>query len=144
MKLIPLSEYVEKEYSKSVPPETAIDELAASMRRVINYTKFLRQPLTLGMFVATDENGIVYKYPEENQEYLNEISKVCFQGFSVVRSHIEVSKHTLFLKDPKGDWIGHKHDWENHWDIYGKTVEDFCESEYELTPSALKLIGEKE
>lgn len=116
------------------------NHIAIYYDKVFAYATFLKQPLTLEMFVATDENGIVYKYPEENQEYHNEISKVCFQGFSVVRSHIEASKHTLFLKDPKGDWIGHKHDWENHWDIYGKTVEDFCESEYELTPSALKQI----
>ncbi len=96
------------------------------------------------MFVPMDENGIVFKIPEENQEYYNEMSKVFFNGFSVVRSHIETSKHTLFLQDPKGDWVGHKHDWENHWDVYGKTIEGFCENEYELTPSALKQIGIKE
>ncbi|KAA0126429.1 hypothetical protein FY557_17415 [Chryseobacterium sp. SN22] len=154
MKLIPLSEYVEKEYSRSVPTETAIDELAASMRRVINYTKFLRQPLTLGMFVPVCGDGKPYDLNEveawKNHKHYSRLYKEELAFF-------EDAKERVLFEGFDLEWqskiiIGVKNDFEVSIAFDKKTglhgvkqnVEWLCSYGLPLTASALKLIGVKE
>jgi hypothetical protein len=61
MKLIPLSDFVEK-YTPPVISDNQSSDVAKllnNLKLISNYTKFLKQPLTLGMFVPVDKHGSV-------------------------------------------------------------------------------------
>lgn len=63
MKLISLTDFVINEWS--------IDLTIESRKRIYNYAKFLKQPLTLGMFVPCDEDGNILEEPNK-QDYIFE------------------------------------------------------------------------
>ena len=141
MNLIPLSEYVLQEETK------IIDHLDKEMsngndirailnfsKKVRNYTKFLRQPLTLGMFVPCfdDECHIVSNVVTDSNYFGIHIyekakEKVLFEGFETAGG-IAVAKSICMTFDFIEDLTTKKHSLK----------------ELPLTPSALKLIGEKE
>lgn len=112
------------------------------VQRTIYYCRFLRQPLTLGMFVPVDENGELLNPPIERLQYgggysmrENEVEayekakeKVLFEGFSIRKERnkkyvgttgyeIELPLNIMTIEDLANDW------------------------NVELTPSALKQIG---
>ena len=87
-----------------------------------NFSNFLKQPLTLGMFVPCDENGNVLEEPlllpsYELDKYRKAKEKVIFDGFDIihndkVRITIECNHFQLDFNKPL-----------NHFENY-KTIED--------------------
>ena len=87
MKLISMTDFVLEQYESTKNP-TIFEET------VHNYANFLKQPLTLGMFVPCDDDGNVLEIPtKENSnntidhysklmDYNDAKSKVLFNGFS--------------------------------------------------------------
>lgn len=141
MNLTPLSEFVLMQTQKKLDLYDWLPNLHvrdAILVSIENYTKFLKQPLTLGMFVPCDENGDELTDPEnidiDGVQYyaqLNEYEEaeqyVLFEGFQVKggRSVARAICQTL------------------------QTVEDLTNKKtplqpLTLTPSALKAIGIKE
>lgn len=119
---------------------------------VVSYAEFLKQPLTLGMFVPVDEEGKeLYLVPLKVFEgkfkdyktvletYVKAKEKILFEGFEV-----EVIGLGAFAIRKRG-WIIMKCSnsidaiWEN--DASFQTIEDLVNLDIELTPSALKQIG---
>ncbi|TQM18351.1 hypothetical protein [Chryseobacterium aquifrigidense] len=153
MKLIPLSDFVlaqeqilEEVYSNFEHPSECDKARLEFVVRVTNYTKFLKQPLTLGMFVSCDEVGNVLErpyfdgkseayYAHEKHSYEAAQEKVLFKGFeySGVWGGFYELKHSsgksLYLKN----------------DSTGTTEKQLLSQphEIELTPSALEAIGIK-
>ena len=82
--------------------------------KVLNYANFLKQPLTLGMFVPCDDDGNVLEF-KERHNCINEIefdqklldfqdakSKILFNGFSYInevlinnKNHCSINKYDL-------------------------------------------------
>lgn len=47
------------------------------LNRHISYAKFIKQPLTLGMFVPCDDDGNVLNYVKNETEILQDEQKIC-------------------------------------------------------------------
>jgi len=112
---------------------------------IVDYAKFLKQPLTLGMFVPCDENGSVLKEPKnwkaylldacrcekciektlECDEYKKAQEKVLFKGF-----YVEFNS----VMSPQGGYL-------DVGNLKNKTIETIVGAELELTESAIKQIG---
>ncbi|NML70009.1 hypothetical protein HHL23_09370 [Chryseobacterium sp. RP-3-3] len=120
MKLQPMTDFVLDQLS--------IKQSTSEFKEVVrNYATFLKQPLTLGMFVPCDEHNIPLPYFISN-EWFKAKEKVLFEGFrpcitNGVQSveHDKVCVHFALVK--------------------GKTIESIVNANIELTPSALKTIG---
>lgn len=111
--------------------------------KVFNYSDFLKQPLTLGMFVPTDENGNVFNEPNSTN----------WQNFTESGKYRDIkfqeAKEKVLFKDanvkPVEDYyivkIGKREVWIS-WTH--RTIEDVqhinraYEMDFELTESALK------
>lgn len=118
-------------------------EREKAFEKIINYAKFLRQPLTLGLFVPVDEEGNVIdnenRYPalqealnlKLDEDYAKARENVLFEGVKI--KHRE---NYFNLEDEDGTWIRVI---KNNTSL---KVEDLLKmSSVELTPSALKQIG---
>lgn len=125
-----------------------------NLQQIINYAKFLSQPLKLGMFVPCDEKGNMLDYtcPVEELGCTNECKiktkafkeakeRVLFEGFSIgYRSNIsivveiEIKNITTELRFSKEGIL--KPLGNNY-----KIVEDLQCRGIILTPNAIKQIG---
>lgn len=109
---------------------------------IFNYANFLKQPLTLGMFIPTDENGNILEEPkiscacckvctcseEYHKKYEQAQSKVLFKGF-------EYSKGTLEFVSNR---MGCIYPFPN---VKNYTIENLIKYDLELTESAIKQLG---
>lgn len=137
MKLIPLSDFVLEQEKAHFYGQT---EWSTICERIIKYTKFLKQPLTLGMFVPCDEKGNVLEepyfdginevyYTHAKHWYEEAKEKVLFEGFELIEGNLKkdglgfctLESFSLIDMEDMIRW---------HEDI-------------ELTPSALEAIGIK-
>lgn len=94
-KLIPLSDFILKTNSSLEKGNTVeMDNFLSNYDNIIRYTKFLKQPLALWMFVACNENNVPLEFieyeawtgsdEEYNQythKYFEAKSRVLFEGF---------------------------------------------------------------
>lgn len=136
---------------------------SSDVRKVINYAKFLQQPLTLGMFVACDEDGNVLEMPkcfgkgggwncacsdalmqlctDKTTQYRKAKEKVLFINANYRVTDGKVHKITIgdLRLFEKAESVANKWVLPNH---KLKTIEDLLQSEHEidLTESALKQI----
>ncbi len=165
MKLISMTEFVlqEKENVEFHMNDTVL-ETGRLMQKVFKYAEFLRQPLTLGMFVPCDEDGNILKEItepnksdywsdndtvfsaelyrnnlEEFKKYQKAKEKVLFEGFCY--------KFNIDANGKKWEYVKNEFPHVFSFDqLKSNTVESLLtrfKEEYmiELTPSALKQIG---
>lgn len=157
MKLISMTEFV-LQFDKPVGYfENESDFLYSQvdyMGKVLNYAKFLQQPLILGMFVPCDEKGNALeeptqeKYgwhsatsPEEESGWMYEEGEAKY--YEALEQWNKAKEKVLFegyfkefnaIRSPEGGYL--------HVEgLKGKTIETIIGSNLELTPSALKSIG---
>jgi hypothetical protein len=112
MKLISMTDYVlEQPFSKDLK----LNGLRCFYKKIENYANFLKQPLKLGMFVPTDENGNVWEEPKQehytdcneeqnakdwiyNLEKFNKAKEnVLFEGFEITTPSDKC--HIIFCKE---------------------------------------------
>lgn len=166
MKLISMTSFIE-EQEKFIPATehgSVKDWDRVYVQRTISYCRFLRQPLTLGMFVPVDEEGNVLELPkcfgkaggwncgcsealmqlctDKTNEYRKSKEKVLFEGFSLG----EYSNRTQYIRQLSKYIIINGIIYDDHQDCAPRPTQNTIESilEYmnpELTPSALKQIG---
>lgn len=139
MKLISMTDFCLEVLNEN-PPYNEVEMLT----KISNYANFLKQPLTLGMFVPVDENGKelslvplkVFEgkfkdYQTVLETYVKAKEKVLFEGVKI--KHRE---NYFILEDEDGTWIRVL---KNNTSL---KVEDLLKmSSVELTHSALKQIG---
>lgn len=102
---------------------------------ILNYAKFLKQPLTLGMFVPCDVDGNVLEEPENPKKspehmrkydsYVKAKERVLFEGF-----YLEYNA----VMSPQGGYL-------DVGNLKQKTVETIVGANLTLTQSAIKQIG---
>lgn len=144
MKLISITDFVLKECGKCGNEPR--------LSRIEKYAKFLKQPLTLGMFVPCGENGNVLEKPkgfsnidmnigEHSKliEYEEAKEKVLFERFEIIQGEGPACL-TKFLVYNSED-IGFKKEWKGDWEFEFNSIERLCELDLELTESAKKQIG---
>lgn len=122
-------------------------EQKVSHTQIIKYAKFLKQPLTLGMFVPCDEDGNVLEEPiddsdrgrceydllkkltfkEKSEKYQQAKERVLFEGCFINFKGEVIVKETDFqtLKYADSNWI----------------IEDLIQFDLTLTQSVIKNIG---
>ena len=151
MKLISMTDFVLENAKQPYVEGTKYIDL-------VNYAKFLKQPLKLEMFVPCDEDGNVLKEPsqEDKEWFLNQTNgdfserytylfnwflakeKVLFEGFC-----INGEDENIITLEFENTWIEFYKEHEVF--MYGNyaliDVEDLSNFELQLTESALKQIG---
>lgn len=108
------------------------------------YAQFLKQPLTLGMFVPCDEEG---NYLKEQPEWC--FANVGSEHFKKQKKYWEAKEKVLFKgfetdEDPYYTFrIKYKCFWAAFYGVEGKHIEYLLQmfTDVELTESAIKQIG---
>jgi hypothetical protein len=130
MKLISMTDYVIT-IEKGMLSTADISKEKLSL--IVGYAKFLKQPLTLGMFVPCDENGKVLIDPSKNLNLINPDFKhvqykeaqerVLFEGFNHIEGGVYSEYEVIKIKD-----------------IECKAIEDLVKEGcyLTLTPNAIK------
>lgn len=169
-KLIPLSDFVleqENELENILTERLPILKTTSALSKIIDYAKFLKQPLTLGMFVPTDEDGNVLKQPipvsfgkcvnkrkrlyepiyvnEDIDVFEKAMAHVLFDGFQErFFDQDDIIESVLYFKNC---YVGIKYKGgQMQLNDFAKDdmIEDLVEHSLNLTPSALEAIGIKE
>ena len=161
MKLISMTDFVLN------PPKTGCFEVQSIMhqnsnllRRFRNYANFLKQPLTLGMFVPCDEEGNVFNdFDDDLLEMVNEKgssvfaddmielakqyqaaqSRVLFEGLDLKRENGFNCLYWLFAKINiiGSEFVAKKEGNE----MILRTIEDLAGLEITISPNAQKMIN---
>ncbi len=151
MKLVSMVDYVLERNDQKLPGGIYkhITDAFDFSSQVIKYARFLKQPLTLGMFVPCDEDGNVLEDPESTmkqgngnvyynaepedfEEYEKAEQRCLFKGFEYVSKWYQT--HLIARNKITGNG-------QFQLDNF-KTIEDVIGVfEIELTPTALKQIG---
>ncbi|GEM_PF-1063588 len=173
MKLISMTSFIEEQekiiLNEIESPGTTSEDYKAMMQFITcttSYAKFLRQPLTLGMFVPVDNHGIVLEplkfcctssdcgcmgmpvnvsCQEEIDEHYEAVDKVLFKGFQSKPAANEVFndslKLTIYLE--RFQFMNVHENGLGGGDLIDNTLEALAHADLgiELTPSALKAIG---
>lgn len=160
MKLISMTSFVLEQRMTSQEVNAASfqqiqNHISTYYDKVYAYAQFLKQPLTLGMFVPTDEEGRIWEAPKgccsgrecgcmgqpvnyysqkDIDKYYELEERVLFKGCEIKkiqRSHkFDIDYHVVYFNS-KQIWIS----WTN------REIEDFVIFDLQLTASALKQIG---
>lgn len=158
MILTSIAVFVLQQYEKlsQVPSQT---EAIECILKIKNYTEFLLQPLSLGMFVPVDDQGNVLKEPEEYQRWLDAIKINQFNyyadGWEGCKEYHEAKEKVLFKGAVYNDLQPSTQ--FNYWSINGKKIfidrngypnspiglkgEDLTGLDIELTETAIKQLG---
>ena len=149
MKLISMVDFVLENAKQPYVEGTKYKDL-------VNYAKFLKQYLSLGMFVPCDDEGNVLEEPKDYEqrlpnmmtEYNDEIyrykqakEKVLFEGFYIERGSTDVDNLTTYLIHNNFGDIAFKKDWKDEWEFIGDLESLSNLNEIELTENAIKQIG---
>lgn len=118
-----------------------------SFNDVINYANFLKQPLTLGMFVPCDADGNIMEEPVNyniwGELHYNNGENNGTIGFEDHLKYQEAKDRVLFEGKPNVRTTGNPYirlkNIEFH--LYGLTIERLVTFELILTESAKKQIG---
>jgi hypothetical protein len=139
MKLISMTDFVLDQFSKL--EKTQEINILQFRNNIGNYANFLKQPLTLGMFVPCDDNGNVLEKPREFKNkfstfeiYQQARERCLFEGFSVRKM-----EGWNILDFPNNQ---HSKDFSVFEDAFkDMTIEDIVKYNLQLTPTAIKQIG---
>lgn len=103
---------------------------------MINYAKFLKQPLKLGMFVPCDDEGNVWEYPIDGMKigkhsasydaYKKAEEKVLFEGFTYFKHANELDLNGICIAVESFKFM---------------TIESLVYAKPKFSESAIKKIG---
>lgn len=148
-KLISMTDFVFGEANKKVKiNEVTLETLAKSANKIYKYAKFLKTPLTLGIFIPVDEAGnVLEKYHDldnKNILYNEAKEKILFEGFipdlreitgTIYFDSLEIDRTELIIYRPGINFT-------NSQGKVIKTIEDLCSIKgLKLTETAKKQIG---
>lgn len=153
MKLISMTDFVLEQDSRQ--------GISKMLSKILSYAEFLKQPLTLGMFVPVDDYGVVLEEPNEKEQegtpfekpftpskeyltYQKAKGKVLFEGFECM--HLGFSTIVIQREENVDDRFISIDFYRTHkvFEIKGiehKTIDDLINYDLKLTESAIKQIG---
>lgn len=140
MKLQKMTDFVLEQYKIKQSPYNF-------WKNIGKYAEFLKQPLTLVMFVPCDKQGnILHKVPCEIRDRICEGCD-CEDNYEIAKKRVlfEGFEFTHFIDGHLIGYVKHNRTGEvypfpNHREI---KIEDLVDLEIEMTESALKEIGIK-
>ncbi len=148
MKLISMTDFVLEQVRKMESKEMAYF-------KIFNYAQFLKQPLTLGMFIPCDEEGNIMedlKYccdghhcgcmgmpinvcsKKDIDNYYKAKERVLFEGWKII--HQDKVRITIECDCLQLDWSVDY----NSFTFY-KSIEELSHLNFELTEASIKQIG---
>ena len=132
MKLISMTDFV-LEQVKNAKYEEFHQVNETFVNKVINYAKFLKQPLKLWMFVPCDENSNVLEHPKNYHKniVIDELKRI--DNYNYLVKEYQQAKERCLLegfseKDAKFVLFANE------------TIEDLCEFNLQLTKTAIKQL----
>jgi hypothetical protein len=140
-----MTDYVIKKVNENRPCDRGV-----ILQEISDYAEFLKQPLTLGMFIPCDEKGqplSIHKGEEIDSSYPIEFiqakERVIFEGFKIKYSIEEDNYYEIELNNDLflsfyNDTISVDDD-GNEFFVY--TIEDLIELEFNLTETTAKKLG---
>ena len=111
--------------------------------RITNYANFLQRPLTLSMFVPTDEHvNPLSPNIDAEEDFFKARDKVLFEGFLIERGAFQYNNNIEYLSNDKmKQEVAYKIDYiDNVFQFEFDTIEDLIPYNLGLTENALKLI----
>lgn len=148
MELISMTNFVKKMNNSE---SKGINALIVEYGKIVDYAKFLQQPLKLGMFVPCDENGIFLEKPTNYDEWLSQSNRGFDHDYeALVQKKYKKAKEKVLFENLsyKFGMIGIEKEkgWSSLFDLDfrpNSTVEDLLTEKfsYQLTESAIKKIG---
>lgn len=149
-KLISMTDYVIKKVNENRPCDRG-----AILQEISDYAKFIKQPLTLGMFIPCDDEGNVLNemYSEKentknktftqlSNEYQQAKERVIFEGFNFLGvlndCYYEIELNNDFWVIFENDKVKINDD-GNEFFVY--TIEDLIELEFKITETTAKKLG---
>lgn len=128
MKLISMTDFVLEQKKNSFYGQIESSEI---LQRIENYAEFLKQPLTLGIFVPCDEQGNFLKEPD----YTIYAGSFVFED--ECKAYGKAKEKVLFKTEFKMDEANAK-----HFVSTFETIDNLAQLyEFELTESSKKQIG---
>lgn len=117
-----------------------------------NYAKFLKQPLTLGMFIPCDEDDKPLEYPidmyyrpdygcqkfpqecylQDKEDYYLSEENVLFEGFEIVKKLNTVDGYPIYRFEYNSEILNIR---------FNKNIESLLYLNLTLTPNAIKNLG---
>jgi hypothetical protein len=158
MKLISMTDLVIERCNEKISFMTPMEKVKRAVdafNEIINYANFLKQPLTLGMFVPCDENGNVLEEPKEedyfdsgfnlefNQKHFKDVilpeyqqakERVLFEGVSIKEFGRVIITNSKGIENTIANANIKKC-------IPNWTIETLINWEITLTESAIKQLG---
>jgi len=146
MELIKCSDYVIKHHYPETNEEAERELILIDnfYNKCINYANFLKQPLTLGMFIPCDLDGNVLEEPF-NYEYFLKNEKKCRDNYYNSYKKYPESKDRVLFEFPNSDWwVSQLEDCPQIFFLDGigeehatyLTIEDLTDLGLTLTPNA--------
>lgn len=146
MKLISMTDFVMQQNMHYANKYIAIEKLQLN---ILNYAMFLKQPLTLGMFVPCDldRNVLEEDIQTEVEWYLTAEEK---QDYDLKRDIYQEAKDSVlfegFVIDGQNAFTATVGNGRMNYDLkqveaYALTIENLVNDNLELTPTAQKQIG---
>jgi len=156
MKLIKMVDFVLEYYSSEEHDELQILDL------MNNYAFFLKQPLTVGMFVPADEQGNVLEEPEMYNDWVNhkvdasKYTKECFDcaSYKEAKERVMFEGWSFYVEDERLRLTDEKSTLEFYPRGYNREtielydgvfvyscIEDALSLSLTLTPTAIKKLG---
>lgn len=147
-KLISMTDFVFEQKKRSFYGQIESSEI---LQTIYNYTEFLKQPLTLGMFVPCDEDGNILSEPKMIEKRLGFDEIEIDYDYAEVEIYKKAKEKVLFKNvtiTPVEDFyivkIGGREVWITWTE---RTIEDIqhinraYEVDFELTESAINQLG---
>ena len=160
MKLISMTDFV-LEQSKELSELPNLAQITKAYMNSYHYAQFLKQPLTLSMFVPCDEEGNVLEEPKgwnnedcnlddcchvcKCEQYKQAKERVLFEGFKISSRNSCINENLKILRfDGSNEVWAEIKDNEARFsfpNLSVKTIEDMDGLLLELTETAIKQIG---
>lgn len=136
--LIPASDFIIEQENYISQFSTREARTFEPYNAIVNYAKFLKQPLTLGMFLPCDEQG--HRLSNQHFYYLEAKERVLFEGFEIKDSSNGAYKGYIF-KITAHEYAQIEYNLTTKRFFAGlEKIEDLIDYKIKLTPTALKQI----
>lgn len=138
MKLISCTEFVLGQEKKGLQNT----DRPLRFERILKYAKFIKQPLTLSMFVPCDSDGNVLEEPNEykSEQYQQAKERIIFEGFEgfdgqYAEPGYEVSNEYISIVFYDSGYII---SYKDYFDYKTETIEKLIQFNLTITQNAVK------
>jgi len=118
-------------------------QIQVRLNKILYYAEFLKQPLTLGMFVPCDLESNVLEEPNSNDDYYKDANGISENYFIDFKEYQKAKERVLFKGFKVDDQYIYYKDKRNNIKVFlivNSTIESLQDLEPELTQSAINQL----